>query len=70
MNILIQNIAHQAGIDEEKARIALLTVAAHLKDRYPVLQSVVEFILETNETVLDEQNLVNADCLKKPFSLN
>jgi hypothetical protein len=71
MNILIQKIAHQAGINEDKARIALLTVSAHVKERYPLLQSVVALILETNETVLnDHATPVNADFLKSPLVLN
>jgi hypothetical protein len=70
MNILIQNIAHQAGINEEKARIALLTVTAHVKERFPLLQSVVELILETNEPVFNNQVSVSADYLKNPCALN
>jgi hypothetical protein len=71
MNILIQNIAHQAGINEDKARIALLTVSAHVRERYPLLQSVVELILETNEPVVnDHATPVNTDFLKNPFVLN
>jgi len=70
MNILIQNIAHQAGINEEKARIALLAVTAHVKERFPLLQSVVELILETNEPVFNNQASVSADYLKNPFALN
>ena len=70
MNILIQNIAYQAGIHEDKARIALLTVTHHVRERYPLLQSVVELVLETNEAVLNDQAPVNADFLKYPFALN
>jgi hypothetical protein len=71
MNILIQNIAHQAGINEDKARIALLTVTAHVKEHYPLLQSVVHLILETNETVLNDHAApLNADFLNNPYVLN
>ena len=55
MNILIQNIAHQAGINEEKARIALLTVSAHVKERFPLLHSVVTLVLEANDSSLKEE---------------
>jgi hypothetical protein len=69
MNILVQDIAHQAGINEEKARIALLTVTAHVKERYPLLQSVVELLLETNETFNDPSQM-SAEPLKNSFGLN
>ena len=70
MNLLIENIAHQAGINEDKARIALLTVTAHVKERYPLLQSVLELVLEANQTIINEHAPVNAEFLKYPFSVN
>ena len=70
MNILVQNIAHQAGINEDKARIALQTIKAHLKDRYPLLQSVVELILEANETLPNDPTPTNPESLKNFFGLN
>ncbi|HET9824482.1 MAG TPA: hypothetical protein VFP87_04070 [Chitinophagaceae bacterium] len=69
MNILIQNIAHQAGINEDKARIALLTVSAHIKERYPLLQSVVELILEANESDFNDEP-VNTEPFKRQIGLN
>ena len=69
MNILIQNIAHQAGINEEKARIALLTGSAHVKERFPLLQSVVELILEANDSSWKEEKTLVAD-LKIQIGLN
>ena len=69
MNILIQNIAHQAGINEEKARIALLTVSGHVKERFPLLQSVVELILEANDSSWKEEKTLVAD-LKIQIGLN
>ena len=69
MNILIQEIAHNAGIDEEKARIALLTVSSHLKERYPLLQSVVELILEGDDSFFSDQKTVMVD-LKNEIGLN
>ena len=70
MNILVQNIAHQAGINEDKAKIALQTVTAHLKQHYPLLQSVVELILEANETLLNDPTPTNPESLKNSFGLN
>ena len=69
MNILIQEIAHNAGIDEEKARIALLTVSLHVKERYPLLQSVVELILEADDSFLTDQKPVMVD-FKNEIGLN
>jgi hypothetical protein len=70
MNILIQDISHQAGINEEAARIALLTVSAHMKERFPMLQSVFELILEGNESCFTNEKLVIADFSKNPIGLN
>ena len=61
MNILIQQIAHQAGINEDKARIALLTVSSHIKERYPLLQSVVELILEGDDISFTGRQTVIVD---------
>ena len=69
MNILVQQIAHHAGINEEKARIALLTVSSHLKERYPLLQSVVELILESDDSFFSDQKTVMVD-LKNEIGLN
>ena len=70
MNLLIQNIAHQAGIDEEKARIALLTLSAHMKDRFPMLESMFELILEENESGFTNEKIVITDFSKNPIMLN
>jgi hypothetical protein len=69
MNILVQQIAHHAGINEEKARIALLTVSSHVKERYPLLQSVVELILEAGDSSLTDQKAVIVD-FKNEIGLN
>ena len=69
MNILVQQIAHHAVINEEKARIALLTVSSHLKERYPLLQSVVELILEGDDSFFSDQKTVMVD-LKNEIGLN
>jgi len=69
MNVLVQQIAHQAGINEEKARIALLTVSSHVKERYPLLQSVVELILEAGDSSLTGQKTVLVD-FKNEIGLN
>ena len=50
MKTLIQNIAHQAEIDEEKARIAFLVITTHVKDKFPLLHSVVDLIFETQQS--------------------
>ena len=70
MNLLIQNIAHQAGINEEKARIALLTLSAHMKDRFPMLESMFELILGENESRLTNEKIVTTDFSKNPIMLN
>jgi hypothetical protein len=70
MNILIQNIAHQASIDEEKARVALLTVSAHMKERFPMLQSVFELILDGNESCFTNEKIVITDFSKNQIGLN
>ena len=70
MNILTQNIAHQAGINEEQARIALLTVSAHMKERFPMLQSVFELILEAKGSYFTNEKIAITDFTKNPIGLN
>jgi len=70
MNLLIQNIAHQAGIDEEKARIALLTVSAHMKERFPMLQSMFELILEEKKSCFTNEKIAITDFSKNQITLN
>ena len=70
MNNLTRDIAYQAGIDEHQARIALLTVSAHMKQRFPALQSVFELILEQKDSLFKNEKIVITDFSKKPFGLN
>lgn len=68
--MLVQNIAHQAGINEDQARIALLTVAAHVKERFPMLKGVMEFVLEEQEANLKNHKPTITIFLQNPIGLN
>ena len=70
MNNLTRDIAYQAGIDEHKARVALLTVSAHMKQRFPALKSVFELILEQKESVFNNDKTVITDFSKNSIGLN
>ena len=69
MNSLVCDIAHQASIDQEKAMIALLTVSAHMKRRFPALKSVFELILEERTTTFTNEMIAISD-FPNPMGLN
>jgi hypothetical protein len=50
MKNIIQNIAHEAGINEDKARIAFLVMTANIKERFPLLHSVVDLMFEMQQS--------------------
>ncbi len=65
MENLIQNIAHQATINEDKAKIAFLVISTHLKEKFPMLQSVIDLMLEMHESSLTKE-----ESFIKPFLNN
>lgn len=70
MENLIQNIAHQAGINEDKAKTAFLVVSTHLKEKFPMLQSVIDLMLEMHESSLTKEKPFITDFLNNHIFYN
>ena len=58
MKNLIHQIAQHADINEDKARHALLIVTTRVKQQFPLLHSIVDFILETNGMSFSEEKIL------------
>jgi len=70
MENLIQNIAHQALINEDKAKIAFLVISTHLKEKFPMLQSVIDLMLEMHHSSLTTEKPFITDFLNNQVSYN
>jgi hypothetical protein len=70
MENLIQNIAHQAGINEAKAKIAFSVITAHLKENFPMLNSVVDLMLEFHQSSLAKEKPFITEFLNNPIFYN
>ncbi len=70
MENLIQNIAHQALINEDKAKIAFLVISTHLKEKFPMLQSVIDLMLEMHLSSLTNEKPFITDFLNNQVSYN
>lgn len=58
MQTLVKKITVYTGIEEKKAKAALLIIAAHLKENFPMLKSYTESILEIEELTLEKDGIV------------
>ena len=70
MENLIKNIAHQACINEDKAKIAFFVISDHVKEKFPMLQSVVDLMLEFHRSSLTNERSFIADFLDNPIHYN
>jgi len=70
MENLIQNIAHQALINEDKAKIAFLVISTHLKEKFPMLQSVIDLMLEMHQSSLTTEKPFITGFLNNQVSYN
>ncbi|HEY2720129.1 MAG TPA: hypothetical protein VGI82_00295 [Chitinophagaceae bacterium] len=70
MENIINNIAHQAGINEAKAKIAFSVITSHLKDNFPMLNSVVDLMLEFHQSSLTREKSFITDFLDNPIFYN
>ncbi|MFY7653375.1 MAG: hypothetical protein ACOVQE_11755 [Chitinophagaceae bacterium] len=48
MNELIEKLQQQAGLTEEQAKAAVLTIAGYVKEKFPMLESAVDNIFGTH----------------------
>jgi hypothetical protein len=58
MRSLLQKITVYTGIEEEKAKAALLIIAAHVKEHYPVMRGYTDALLETGDLSLEKDGIV------------
>ena len=58
MQPLVKKITVYTGIEEEKAKAALLVIAAHLKENFPVLRGCTDAILDVEELSLEKDGIV------------
>jgi hypothetical protein len=58
MQTLIKKISVYTGIEEEKAKAALLVIAAHVKEQFPMLRGYTDTMLETRHLSLEKDGIV------------
>jgi hypothetical protein len=58
MQPLVKKITVYTGIEEEKAKAALLVIAAHIKENFPVLRGCTDAILDVEELSLEKDGIV------------
>lgn len=58
MQTLADKITVYTGIDEEKAKAALLIIAAHVKEKYPMLRGCADSMLDIKELSLGKDGIV------------
>jgi hypothetical protein len=58
MQTLVKKITVYTGIDEEKAKAALLIIDAHIKENFPMLRGYTDCILETSKLSLEKDGIV------------
>jgi len=58
MQPLVKKITVYTGIEEEKAKAALLVIAAHIKENFPVLRGCTDAILDVEGLSLEKDGIV------------
>lgn len=58
MRSLLQKITVYTGIEEEKAKAALLIIAAHVKEQFPLMRGYTDSLLETEDLSLEKDGIV------------
>jgi hypothetical protein len=58
MRSLIQKLTVYTGIDEEKAKAALLVIAAHVKEEFPMMRGYADAFLETTDLSLEKDGII------------
>ncbi|HMG67840.1 MAG TPA: hypothetical protein VK588_09145 [Chitinophagaceae bacterium] len=56
MKSIIEKIALRARISEDKAKEALFAISNHVREQFPLLQSIVLLMLELKEPPLENKN--------------
>ena len=58
MQPLAKKLTVYAGIEEEKAKAALLLIAAHVKENFPMLKAFADAMLDVTELSLERDGIV------------
>jgi hypothetical protein len=58
MQSLVKKITVYTDIEEEKAKAALLIIAAHIKEKFPMLRGCADSILDIKELSLEKDGIV------------
>lgn len=58
MQNLVTKITVYTSIEEEKAKAALLIIAAHIKENFPMLRGFTDSMLEIEELSLERDGIV------------
>jgi len=58
MQTLVKKITVYTGVEEEKAKAALLIIAAHVKENFPMLRGCADSVLGIKELSLEKDGIV------------
>ena len=58
MQTLVKKITVYTAIEEDKAKAALLIIAAHVKENFPMLRGCIDSVLEIKELSLEKDGIV------------
>ena len=58
MRSLLEKITVYTGIEEEKAKAALLIIAAHVNEQFPVMRGYTDALLETKGLSLEKDGII------------
>lgn len=58
MQPLVKKISVYTGIEEKNAKAALLIIAAHVNENFPILRGFTDSILDIEELSLEKDGIV------------
>jgi hypothetical protein len=70
MQNLIEKISNRTGLNEEKSKEALLIISEHVKQQFPLIHSVVDLVLGTQNFPLEREKSAITDFLERQSVYN
>lgn len=70
MELLIDKITKRTGMDKQLATEAILAICDHVKEQYPLLQTVVDRVLGKNTDLKENANDLKPVYIEKNFFPN
>jgi len=58
MQSLVQKLTVYTGIEEEKVKAALIIIAAHVKEEFPIMRGYADTFLGTTGLTLEKDGIV------------